>query len=82
MHAGTIIMREKEIVRAVNRLRFHYRSATFSDITTQLDFLRGTGLTLDPPRGVSALELNQGDTKSGRIARADVAAICAESIFR
>uniref|UniRef100_A0A7S4KXC8 Uncharacterized protein n=1 Tax=Guillardia theta TaxID=55529 RepID=A0A7S4KXC8_GUITH len=31
--------------------------------------------------GVSSVELNQGDTKSGRIARADVAEICVESIF-
>lgn len=40
------------------------------------------GLTLDPPRGVAAIELNQGDTKSGRIARSDVARVCVESIYR
>ena len=34
----------------------------------------------DPGLGVSAVELNQGDTKSGRINRADVAAICIESL--
>ena len=43
---------------------------------------RSIGLTLDPPRGVSAIELNQGDTKSGRIARSDVARVCVESIYR
>ncbi|CAN0446200.1 unnamed protein product, partial [Ectocarpus sp. 12 AP-2014] len=43
--------------------------------------VRPGGLTLDPPRGVTAIELNQGDTKSGRIARADVARICVESIY-
>ncbi len=41
-----------------------------------------TGLTLDPARGVAAIELNQGDTKSGRIARSDVARVCVESIYR
>lgn len=30
---------------------------------------------------VAGLELNQGDTKSGRIARADVANICVESLY-
>lgn len=42
--------------------------------------IRPGGLTLDPPKGVDAVELNQGDTKSGRISRADVAALCIESI--
>jgi hypothetical protein len=41
--------------------------------------IRPGGLTEDAPRGVTALELNQGDTKSGRIARADVAALCIEA---
>ena len=40
------------------------------------------GLTLDPPRGVATIELNQGDTKSGRIARSDVARVCVEAIYR
>jgi hypothetical protein len=43
---------------------------------------RPGGLTLDPALGVSELELNQGDDKSGRIARADVADICVNAIFR
>ena len=42
--------------------------------------VRPGGLTEDAAKGVSALELNQGDTKSGRIARSDVAAICVESL--
>ncbi len=41
--------------------------------------IRPGGLTEDEGRGVSALELNQGDTKSGRIARADVASLCVEA---
>jgi hypothetical protein len=43
---------------------------------------RPGGLTLDPALGVAELELNQGDDKSGRIARADVADICVNAIFR
>ena len=43
--------------------------------------VRPGGLTYEPPLGVGALELNQGDTKSGRIARSDVAAICVESLY-
>ena len=43
--------------------------------------IRPGGLTLDEPRGVGAIELNQGDTKSGRLARADVAALCVESLY-
>eukprot|EP00521_Asterionellopsis_glacialis_P005955 CAMPEP_0195271418 /NCGR_PEP_ID=MMETSP0706-20130129/15059_1 /TAXON_ID=33640 /ORGANISM="Asterionellopsis glacialis, Strain CCMP134" /LENGTH=129 /DNA_ID=CAMNT_0040327127 /DNA_START=44 /DNA_END=430 /DNA_ORIENTATION=+ len=41
--------------------------------------IRPGGLTEDPPRGVEALELNQGDTKSGRISRSDVASLCVEA---
>jgi NAD(P)H-binding len=43
--------------------------------------IRPGGLTEDPARGVAALELNQGDTKSGRISRFDVASLCVESTF-
>ena len=41
--------------------------------------VRPGGLTEEMGKGVAALELNQGDTKSGRIARADVASLCIES---
>jgi len=41
--------------------------------------IRPGGLTEEPARGVSALELNQLDTKSGRISRFDVASLCIES---
>jgi hypothetical protein len=43
--------------------------------------VRPGGLTEDPPRGVGALELNQGDTKSGRISRFDVASLCVEATY-
>lgn len=36
-------------------------------------------MTEEEAKGVAALELNQGDNKSGRIARADVAALCIEA---
>ena len=43
--------------------------------------IRPGGLTEDPVRGVSEIELNQGDTKSGRISRYDVAKLCVEAPF-
>ena len=41
--------------------------------------IRPGGLTEEPPRGVDAMELNQGDLKTGRISRYDVASLCVES---
>ena len=43
--------------------------------------IRPGGLTQDPARGVSAIELNQGDIKTGRISRKDVANLCIECTF-
>uniref|UniRef100_A0A7S3UTL3 NAD(P)-binding domain-containing protein n=1 Tax=Heterosigma akashiwo TaxID=2829 RepID=A0A7S3UTL3_HETAK len=43
--------------------------------------VRPGGLTEEPAKGVAALELNQGDTKSGRIARADVAEIAVRALL-
>ena len=34
-----------------------------------------------PPLGPTGLELNQGDTKSGRISRTDVAALCVQAML-
>ena len=42
--------------------------------------VRPGGLTNEPPVGPAALELNQGDGKSGRLSREDVAALCVESL--
>jgi len=42
--------------------------------------VRPGGLTREAALGPAAVELNQGDEKSGRISRADVAAICVESL--
>ena len=38
--------------------------------------VRPGGLTEDPARGARAMELNQGDEKSGRVSREDVADLC------
>lgn len=61
-----------------NQLRRLY--ARVADKGIGYTVVRPGGLTRDPPLGVSAVELNQGDDKSGRIARSDVAAICIESL--
>lgn len=42
--------------------------------------IRPGGLTQEAPKGLKVIELNQGDNRSGRISRWDVAAIALESI--
>ena len=42
--------------------------------------IRPGGLLMDEPVGVGALELNQGDSKSGRLPRADVASLCVQCL--
>lgn len=42
--------------------------------------IRPGGLLLEPPVGVAAMELNQGDNKSGRLPRADVASLCVQCL--
>ena len=69
------IMEEK--IKGEDAVRDLYRNVEGCTYTV----VRPGGLTEDPPRGVAALELNQGDTKSGRISRADVASICIEATF-
>ena len=63
-----------------NELRRLYAQPSVARKNIGYTVVRPGGLTRDPPLGVSAVELNQGDTKSGRIARSDVAAICIESL--
>ena len=62
---------------AVRRL---YAAPGLTEKNIGYTVVRPGGLLRDPGLGVSAVELNQGDTKSGRINRADVAAICIESL--
>ena len=63
-----------------NELRRLYAQPGLAQKNVGYTVVRPGGLTKDPPLGVAAVELNQGDTKSGRIARSDVAAICIESL--
>jgi NAD(P)H-binding len=42
--------------------------------------IRPGGLLLEDPVGASRLELNQGDSKSGRLPRADVASLCVQCL--
>jgi len=72
------IMEEK--IRGEDAVREMYKSLPSGKNGLSYTVVRPGGLTTDPPRGVAAVELNQGDTKSGRISRADVAAICVECL--
>jgi len=63
-----------------NTMRRLYAAPGVAERGVGYTVVRPGGLTREPALGVSAVELNQGDEKSGRIARADVAAICVESL--
>ncbi|CAM9465677.1 unnamed protein product [Ascophyllum nodosum] len=67
-------------IRGEDELRSMY-AAQGPGAACHYTIVRPGGLTLDPPRGVATIELNQGDTKSGRIARSDVARVCVEAIY-
>lgn len=69
------IMDEK--IKGEDAVRDLYKGISAS--TSTYTVIRPGGLTEETAKGVGALELNQGDTKSGRIARADVANLCIES---
>ena len=69
------IMEEK--IKGEDTVRALYKDCGSTCCTYTV--IRPGGLTEEEARGVSALELNQGDTKSGRISRADVASLCIES---
>jgi uncharacterized protein YbjT (DUF2867 family) len=53
--------------------------ALYKDSKLAYTVIRPGGLTTDPARGVAEIELNQGDEKSGRISRIDVARLCVEA---
>lgn len=63
-----------------NQLRALYAAPGVAARGVGYTVVRPGGLTREAPLGVRAVELNQGDDKSGRIARSDVAAICIESL--
>lgn len=68
---------------SVRRMYQQYQHASFNSVGvasgSTYTIIRPGGLTEESAKGVQALELNQGDTKSGRISRADVASLCIEA---
>lgn len=64
-----------------DQVRQMYADSTVLQQNLGYTIVRPGGLTTEPSVGVSNLELNQGDAVSGRLPRADVAAICCESIY-
>jgi putative NADH-flavin reductase len=69
-------------IKGEDEMRALYREAKAADPSLKVSFtvVRPGGLTTGPATGVETIELNQKDTKSGRIARADVAEICVECL--
>jgi putative NADH-flavin reductase len=69
-------------IKGEDEMRALYQEAKAADPTLKVSFtvVRPGGLTTGPATGVETIELNQKDTKSGRIARADVAEICVECL--
>ena len=63
-----------EKIKGEDRVR-----AMYKDSKLAYTVIRPGGLTVDPARGVAEIELNQGDEKSGRISRWDVARLCVEA---
>ena len=71
------IMEEK--IKGENTVRAMYATES---VDLSYTVVRPGGLTEEPSLGsVAGLELNQGDTKSGRIARVDVAEICVQALY-
>ena len=67
-------------IHGEDEMRRLYAAAGLAERGVGYTVVRPGGLTRDEARGVGVVELNQGDAKSGRIARADVAAIAIESL--
>jgi len=63
-----------------NEVRRLYAGSSPGSVAPSYTIIRPGGLLEDPPLGCSAIELNQGDVKSGRISRWDVAELCIECI--
>jgi len=63
-----------------DRMRKLYAAPGVAERGVGYTVVRPGGLTREAALGVGAVELNQGDEKSGRIARSDVAGICVESL--
>ena len=72
------IMKAK--IEGEDELRRLYNSDLAKTNGCTYTIIRPGGLTEEPPKGVSELELNQGDDRSGRISRWDVASLAVECI--
>jgi len=64
-----------------NEVRRLYANPTVLQKNLGYTIVRPGGLSMEPAVGAANLELNQGDSISGRLPRADVAALCVESCF-
>lgn len=71
---GKGIMEAK--IQGEDTLREMYAAPDVVEKKLGYTVIRPGGLTVEPSVGAGELELNQGDTKSGRLPRADVAALC------
>ena len=63
-------------IQGEDAVRALYRDDALQQQGIGYTIVRPGGLTNEEPVGSAGLELNQGDTKSGRLSRQDVAAIC------
>ena len=75
---GNGIMEAK--IRGEDEVRNLYKSKDLMDKGLGYTIVRPGGLTNEAPLGPFFLEINQGDDKSGRLSRADVAGICVASL--
>jgi uncharacterized protein YbjT (DUF2867 family) len=63
-------------IQGEDAIREMYRDPRLVEAGIGYTVIRPGGLTSDDPVGASGLELNQGDSKSGRLSRQDVASLC------
>ena len=67
-------------IHGEDKVRNLYHDKTVMNKGLGYTVVRPGGLTTEPPKGPAFLEVNQGDDKSGRLSRADVAGICVASL--
>jgi len=68
-------------IKGEDEVRRLYADRNVMEKNLGYTIIRPGGLTLEPAVGAANLELNQGDSISGRLPRADVAALCVQSCF-
>ena len=67
-------------IQGEDGMREMYASLSVLEKNLGYTVIRPGGLLLEEPVGASRLELNQGDNKSGRLPRADVASLCVQCL--